>query len=241
MLHGTLIFAATVLAQRGPTDSIFRENEEAVVYSYSAELDRKGRTSSLPVATSFAAFVDYEKAAAANDHERCDEMEKRGDVLRVESGTRCQVGRGGGMSVGPVVRFAQEIRLMNGQHKGKSGWIVAKQVRGNSRILVEPPERYTDANRDTPRPLALAFQAQDKVVYRELLAARHKAMAAAKGLPKGARQRRLRYQVYQRERQLILDRYELDDATALRIIEWGNQGEWPGPGHTSPEPPRGGR
>ncbi len=89
------------------------------------------------------------------------------------------------------------------------------------------PERYTDENRDTPRPLALAFQAQDKVIYRELMAAREKAMNAAKALPRGDRQRLVRYHVYRREHQAVLDRYELDEATALRILDWGKEGDWP--------------
>jgi hypothetical protein len=184
-----LVVAATVLAQDGPTGSFFEANEEAIVHTYRADMERQGRTSSLPVAVSFAAFVEYEKATSAEDHRRRDELERRGEVFPVESGTRCRVIRGGGMSVGPIVRTAQEIRLLNGRHKGQSGWIVAKHLRKRSRIRVEPPERFTDENWDTPRPLALALQAQDKVVYRELLAARDKAMAAARALPRGERQR----------------------------------------------------
>ena len=164
-------------------------------------MERKGQISKVPVAASFAAFADYEKATYAGDRQRCNELERRGDVFWVESGTRCQVVRGGGMSVGPIVRTAQEIRLLNGHQKGRSGWIVAKHLRRYSRIKVEPPERYTDENWDTPRPLALAFQAQDKVVYRELLAARDKAMTAAKALPRGDRQRQVRYQVFRHEHQ----------------------------------------
>ena len=132
-----------------------------------------------------------------------------------------------GCRVGPIVRTAQEIRLLNGPQKGKGGWIVAKHLRRYSRIKVEPPERYTDENWDTPRPLALAFQAQDKVVYRELLAALNQSMTAAKALPRGERQSRVRNQVFRRERQAILDRYDLDEATASRILAWGEQGLWP--------------
>ncbi len=227
MFNAALIVAFTILAQGGPTDSFFNEKEQAIVYTYRAEMERKGQISRLPIAASFAAFADYEKAAYAEDRRRCDELERRGDVFWVESGTRCQVVRGGGMSVGPIVRTAQEIRLLNGRQKGKSGWIVAKHLRRDSRIKVEPPERYTDENWDTPRPLALAFLAQDKVVYRELLAAQDKAMAAAKALPRGDRQRQVRYQVFRRERQATLDRYDLDEATVLRILEWGKQGDWP--------------
>jgi hypothetical protein len=227
MLTATLFVAVMVLAQTGPTDSFLRENDEAIIYTYRAEVERKGRISKLPVAASFAAFVDYEKASYAEDRQRCNELERRGDVFWVESGTRCQVIRGGGMSVGPIVRTAQEVRLLNGHHKGKTGWIVAKHLRRYSRIKVEPPGRYTDETWDTPRPLALAFQAQDKVIYRELLAAREKAMTAAKALPRGDRQRQVRYQVFRRERQAVLDRYDLDEATALRILDWGKQGDWP--------------
>src|SRR5271155_1776277 len=157
MLNPALVVAFTVLAQGGPTDSFFREKEEAIVYTYRAAMERKGQISRLPVAASFAAFADYEKATYAEDRQRCHELERRGDVFWVESGTRCQVVRGGGMSVGPIVRTAQEIRLLNGHQKGKSGWIVAKHLRRYARIKVEPPERYTDENWDTPRPLALAF------------------------------------------------------------------------------------
>ena len=227
MPNVALVVAFTFLAQGGPTESFFRENEEAIVYTYRAEMERKGLISRLPVAASFTAFAEYEKANHDEDRQRCIELERLGDVFWVESGTRCQVVRGGGMSVGPIVRTAQEIRLLNGQQKGRSGWIVAKYLRKYSRIKVEPPERYTDETWDTPRPLALAFQAQDKVVYRELLAARDKAMTAAKVLPRGDRQRQVRYQVFRRERQAILDRYDLDETTALRILDWGKQGDWP--------------
>ena len=130
------------------------------------------------------------------------------------------------MSVGPIVRSAQEIQLLNGEHKGKGGWIVAKYLRRYSRIRIEPPERYTDENWDTPRPLALAFQAQDKVIFRELLSARDKTRTASGSRSRGDRQRQLRYQVYRRERQAILDRYDLDEATALRILDWGKQAGW---------------
>jgi len=52
-------------------------------------------------------------------------------------------------------------------------------------------------------------------------------MTAAKALPRGDRQRRVRYQILRREHLAILDRYDLDEATALRILEWGTQGHWP--------------
>ena len=78
-----------------------------------------------------------------------------------------------------------------------------------------------------PPPLALAFQAQDKVVYRELLAAREKANIAAAALPRGVRQRQVRYRVFESERQAVLNRYELDGATAVRILDWGKRGDWP--------------
>ena len=152
MFSAPLIIAVTVLAQGGGTDSFFREKEEAVIYTYRAEMERKGLISKVPVAGSFASFVDYEKAAYAGDRQRCNELERRGDVFWVESGTRCLVIRGGGMSVGPIVRTAQEIRLLKGQQEVRNGWIEAKHLRRYSRIKVEPPERYTDDNRDTPRP-----------------------------------------------------------------------------------------
>jgi hypothetical protein len=227
MLCVPLIVAVTVLSQSCTTDSFFREKEEAIVYTYRAEMEEQGLISKVPVAASFASFFDYEKATYAQDRQRCDELERSGEVFWVESGTRCQVTRGGGMAVGPIVRTTQEIRLLKGQQEVRSGWIEAKHLRKYSRIKVEPPERYTDENWDTPRPLALAFQAQDKVVYRELLAARDKAMTAAKALPKGDRQRQVRYHVFRHEHQAILDRYDLDEATALRILDWGKQGGWP--------------
>lgn len=226
MPNAPLIIAVAVLAQGVATDPFFRENEEAIVYTYQAEMEQKGLISKVPVAASFASFVDYQKAAYAEDLQRCNELERRGEVFWVESGTRCQVIRGGGMAVGTIVRNAQEIRLLKGQQKVRSGWIEARHLRRYSRIKVEPPERYTDENRDTPRPLALAFQAQDKVIYRELLAARDKAMTAAKALPRGDRQRQVRYHVFRHEQQAVLDRYELDEATALRILDWGKQGDW---------------
>ena len=64
------------------------------------------------------------------------------------------------------------------------------------------------------------------MIYRELLAAREKAMVAARSESKGDRQRQVRYRVFRRERQAILDRYELDEATVLKILEWGKQGDW---------------
>jgi hypothetical protein len=227
MLHAALVVVVTVVSQNGSADSAFKDKEEAVVYTYRADMERKRQISRLPVAASFDAFVDYEKAVFAEDNQRCDELERRGDIFWIESGTRCRVLRCGGMSVGPIVRTAQEIYLLNGHQKGKSGWIVAKHLRRHSRIRVEPPEPYTEENWDTPRPLALAFQAQDKVVYRELLAARDKANIAAAGLPRGVRQRQVRYGVLQRERQAVLARYELDEATAVRILDWGKRGDWP--------------
>jgi hypothetical protein len=227
MLNPALIVVTTVLAHGGVTDSFFRENEEAIVYTYRAESERKGQISPVPAAASFAAFVDYQKAIYAKDLPRCHEMERRGHVYWVESGTRCQVIRGGGMSVGPIVRTTQEIRLLTGPHKGKHGWIEADQVRRYSPIRVEPPERYTDENWDTPRPRALAYLTQDKVIYRELLAARDKATTAAQAVSRRDRQRQVHFRVFRREHRAVLDRYGLDEATALRILEWGKQGGWP--------------
>ena len=227
MPSAPLIIAVSVLAQVVTTDSFFRENEEAIIYTYRPEMEQKGLISKVPVAASFASFIDYQKAAYAEDRQRCNELEKRGDVSWVESGTRCLVIRGGGMAVGPIVRSTQEIRLLKGQQEIRRGWIEAKYLRRYSRIKVEPPERYTDENRDSPRPLALAFQAQDKVIYRELLAAREKAETAAKALPRGNRQRQVRYHVFRVEHQAVLHRYDLDEATALRILDWGKHGDWP--------------
>ncbi len=139
MLYPAFAVVATVLAQGASADTFFQENEKAVVYTYRFEAERKGQISRLPVATSFSAFVDYQIAAYAEDRERCQELEGRGDVYWVESGTRCQVVRGGGMSVGPIVRSYQEIRLLNGPQKGKNGLIVAGHLRRYSRIRVEPP------------------------------------------------------------------------------------------------------
>jgi hypothetical protein len=222
-----LVIVIAVLAQGVTTESFFRENEEAVVYTYRPDMDRKGLTSKVPVAASFASFVDYEKAASAGDMERCRELERRGDVFWVESGTRCRVIRGGGMAVGSIVRSSREIRLVRGQQQVRNGCIDAKHLRPYSRIRVEPPVRYTDENQDSPRPLALALQAQDKVAYRELIAARDKAMNAAEALPRSNRQRLVRYRVFRQEHQAVLDRYELDEATALRILAWGKEGNWP--------------
>jgi hypothetical protein len=91
-----------------------------------------------------------------------------------------------------------------------------------------PPEVLADQDRTAraihrrelghSRPLALALQAQDKVIFRELLAARAKAMAGTPSKSHGDRQRQVRFQIYRRERQTILDRYDLDGATALRIL-----------------------
>jgi hypothetical protein len=215
------------IAQTGPSYSFFGRNDEAIVYSYRAEAERKGAMSMLPVTASFAAFVDSEKATSADDRRGRDEIEKRGDLFWVESGTRCRVVGGGGMSVGSIVRQAYEIRLLNGHHKGKSGWIAAKHLRKRSRIAVEPPEPITDENGDTPRPLALAFQVQDKVVYRELVAAQGKAKTAARAMPKGSPQRQLRYRIFRRELEAVLNRYDLDEATAFHILDWGKEGDWP--------------
>ncbi len=104
MLNTGLVVAFTVLAQGVPTESLFRENEEAIVYTYRAEMERKGQISRLPVAAFFASFVNYEKATFAEDRLLSKEMESRGEVFSVESGTRCQVIQSGGMSVGPIVR-----------------------------------------------------------------------------------------------------------------------------------------
>jgi hypothetical protein len=225
MLNAVLFIAATTFAQTGPTDSVFGEKEEAIVYRYQAEMEQKGAISVVPSAVSFEAFVDYEKAAHAKDRGRCDEMEKQGQIYWIDSGTRCHVVRSWGMSVGPVIRAGREIRLLNGKHKGKIGWILAKYLRKYPRIRIEPPERYTDETWDTPRPLALALQAQDKVVYREMLAAQDNAMTAARGLTK--RKRQSHYRAFRHELQIVLDRYALDEATALRILDWGRQGNWP--------------
>ena len=109
MLNAVLFIAATTFAQAGPTVSVFGEMEEAIVYRYQAEVEQKGAISVVPSAASFEAFVDYEKAAHAKDHGRCDEMEKRGQIYWIESGTRCH-SRSWGMSVGPVIRAGQEVR-----------------------------------------------------------------------------------------------------------------------------------
>jgi hypothetical protein len=64
------------------------------------------------------------------------------------------------------------------------------------------------------------------VIYRELVAARMKARDAAGALPKGERQRRVRSGMLQQEHQAVLDRYNLDEATAGRILDWGRRGHW---------------
>jgi hypothetical protein len=233
MLAPALILMATVVAQGGGTDSFFREGEEAIVYTYRVEAEREGRISRVLAVASFAVFVEYQKAAHAADLPRCRELERRGDVYWVEGGTRCRVIRGGGMSVGPIVRTAQEVRLLNGAHKGRGGWVEASHLRPRMHIRVQPPEPTTDENWDTPRPLALAFQAQDKVIYRELLDARAKAMAAARAASSRERRRGIRYRVFRREQQAVLERYRLDEPTAMRILEWGKLSGWPTdePGH----------
>ena len=223
----TAFLAVTVIVQTGPNYSVFGKEDEVVVYSYQAEADRNGEISILPVTASFAAFVEYQKAAYAKDRRSRDEMEERGDLFWVESGTLCQADRMSGMRVGPIVRQAYEIRLLNGPHRGKSGWTEAKNLRKRSRIVVEPPEPITDRNRGTSRPLALAFQAQDRVVYRELVAAQDKARTVARTMPTMDRQQQVRFRIFRRELESVLDRYDLDEATAFRILDWGKAGDWP--------------
>ena len=45
MLNVALVVAVTVLAQAGPTDPFFGEKEEAIVYTYRAEVERSGQIS----------------------------------------------------------------------------------------------------------------------------------------------------------------------------------------------------
>ena len=81
MLSVPSIIVVTVLAQAFATDTFFREKEEAIVYTYRAEMEQKTQISQVPVAASFASFVDYEKATFAEDRQRCNELERRGDVF----------------------------------------------------------------------------------------------------------------------------------------------------------------
>ena len=223
-----LVLAITILAQAGLTRSFFGEGEEVIVYTYRAEMDRTGRISSLPVASSFAAFVHYQKATHAKDLRLCQEMEGRGDVYSVESGTRCHVAPRR-TDVGRPSRPRRPRDPTPERPPQGPGWMDRGRPISvvESRITVEPPERYTEDNWDTPRPLALAFQAQDKVIYRELFAALGQTDDRRQGRVARDRQRLLRQQVFQREHQAVLDRYGLDDTTALRILDWGRQGDWP--------------
>jgi hypothetical protein len=223
----TTVLVITILAQTGPRYSVFGRDDEAVVYIYQANADSNGETSSLPVTASFNAFVDYEKAAHKQDRRFCDDMERRGDLFWVGSGTICKVEQMSGMSVGPIIRQAYKIRLLNGPHQGRNGWIEAKHVRKRSRIVVEPPEPITDEKRNSPRSLALAFRAQDQVVFRELIAAQDEAKSAAQIMPTRDLQRQARSRIFRRGLESVLIRYDLDEATAFRILDWGKAGDWP--------------
>ncbi len=208
----------------------FGPGEEVIVYNYRPDAERKETISSHPVPVSLTAFIEFEKAAAARNPRGYDALEKRGDLFWVMSGTRCRVVgfRPGSVVETTRIRDAYEIQVINGDHKGKGGYILANLLRKRPRIVIEPPEPVNDANRDLPSVLAFTIQAQDKVIYRELAAAVAKASAAARTLPKGNAKRQSRYdQVFQRELKPILDRYDLDEATASRIIDWGRAGDWP--------------
>jgi hypothetical protein len=207
----------------------YNPGEEVIVYNYRPEAERKETISSHPVPVSLTAFAEFEKAAAARNPQGYDALEKRGDLFWVMSGTRCRVGgfRSGSVVEATRIRDAYEIQVLNGDHKGKGGYILASLLRKRPRIVIEPPESINDENRDLPSLLALTIQAQDKVIYRELAAAVAKASAAARTLPKGNAKRQSRYdQVFRRELKPILDRYDLDETTAYRIIDWGRAGDW---------------
>ena len=152
MLYPALVLAITVLAQGGSADTFFRENEEAVVYTYRVEVEREGRICRLPVAASFAAFVELSESGLCRGSPALRGVGKSGRCLLGRERDPVSGGPRGGMSVGPIIRTAQEIRLLNGPQKGKSGWIVASHLRRYARIRVEPPERYTDETRTHPAP-----------------------------------------------------------------------------------------
>jgi hypothetical protein len=222
-----LILATVALV--APSEA-FGPGDEVIVYNYRPEAERKETISSHPVPTSLTAFVAFEKAANARNPRDYDALEKKGDLFWVMSGTRCRVTgfRPGSIIEETRIRDAYEIQVLNGEHKGKAGYILASLLRKRPRIVIEPPEPITDENRDLPNFLALTIQAQDKVIYRELAAAGAKASAAARTLPKGNAKRQGRYdQVFRRELKPILDRYDLDEVTAYRIIDWGKAGDWP--------------
>ena len=67
MLSAPFFIAVSALAQAVGADTFFQENEEAIVYTYSPEMEKQGLISKVPVATSFATFVEYQKAAYAED------------------------------------------------------------------------------------------------------------------------------------------------------------------------------
>jgi ribosomal protein L24 len=224
-----------------PCDA-FDPGDELIVYNYQPEAERKETISSHPVPVSLTAFIEFEKAAAARNPRGYNALEKQGDLFWVMSGTRCRVVgfRPGRVLESTRIRDAYEIHVLNGDHKGKEGYILASLLRKRPRIVIEPVESINDANRDLPSVLAFTIQAQDKMIYRELAAAVAKASAAARTLPKGNAKRQGRYnQVFQRELKPILDRYNLDEATASRILDWGRAGDWPtGEPKDTPKPGR---
>jgi hypothetical protein len=228
-LSATLFVGLASLSQVSRTSPL--SESETIVYSVQGGAGRNASISSLPVTTSFTKFVDFEKAIVSGDPRVREAMEKRGDLFWVESGTRCRlVGGVSGTLVGTLVRQAYKIGLLNGDHEGKTGWIAAEDIRKRSRIVVDLPESITEENRETPHSFALAYLNQDKVIYREIVAAQDKASAAALMFPPGKQRSRGRYRTFRREFEAVLDRYDLDEVTAFRILDWGKKGGWPSQG-----------
>lgn len=229
MPNVVLCVAVAAVAAQAPAE--IAPGAEAIVYNYRAEAERKDTISAHPVAASLSEFPEMEKGADARDAAALKAMERRGALLWVLSGTRCRVVerlRAGATIGSDLRRDIARIELLNGDHKGKEGWIASVLLRKRPKITIDPPEPLDDENRDSPRLLALMLQAQDRVIYREIRAADRKATAAARTLPKTSAKRRARYdQVFRRELRPILDRYGLDEPTAHRILDWGQKGDWP--------------
>jgi hypothetical protein len=151
MPESVLVLMLTVVTGGGFADPFFEPGDEAIAYDYRPTPDSMRRIIGVPVATSFAAFEAYEQAMNLGDQLCRDKLERRGDVFWIENGTRCRVGRESGSVRGRIVRTAREVRLLNGHMQGTEGWISTRQLRRRMRIRIEPPERVTDDNRDTPR------------------------------------------------------------------------------------------
>ncbi len=99
-----------------------------VAYLYSGGLYKKGpragQHTDAPICSDYFAFRAFEKALAAKDDEGYDELQDKGKVVHVRTGTRVRILDFHRFPGDEDIRDAIEVRLLDGPLKGKKAWAI---------------------------------------------------------------------------------------------------------------------